>query len=100
VLIGRRGVSLFSRLPDLKDSTGPRLGHVDGSIRLDVDQHVLHRRALLAQLEQPRPQRRHPVLGLDPKGDVHPRGIRCGDVDFKPCHATSKREYRIVFGFA
>jgi len=91
---------LFSRLPDLKDSTGARLSDVDGSIRLNVDQHVLHRRTLLPQLEQPRPQRRHPVLGVDPKCDIHPRGIRGGDVDFKPGHATSKSEYRIVFGFA
>ena len=99
MLIGR-AASLFGRLPDLKDSTGARLGDVDGSIRLHVDQHVLHRRALLPQLEQPRPQSRHPVLGVDPKCDIHPRGIRGGDVDFKPGHATSRSEYRIVFGFA
>jgi hypothetical protein len=86
---------------------------------LNVDQDVLNREALFPKLVQTGFQRRHPVLGIHPKGDADPAGIRRGYVDFEPGHATSRAtsaaaanwgadeacasvgiQPRILFGFA
>jgi hypothetical protein len=84
-----RGRAVRPKLAYFEHPTVARFGDLDRPIVLNVDQHVLNREALFPKLVQTGFQRRHPVLGVHPKGHADPAGIRRGDVDFKPGHATS-----------